>query len=140
MPHWEGKTQFFKILVKLWKFKYPLANLVIKLKLKYMYMALHAYWIYWPEKLKILRAAFVMSAYCLKFTSPYISLSSFIIIYETDTIKCYLRLIQSVSTSQTQPPGKGCVILKQSSSVRGVIPSNTAWEIVTILPTPAASM
>lgn len=64
----------------------------------------------------------------------------FYIISETDTMKCYLRLIQSVSTSQTQPPGKGCVILKQSSSVRGVIPSNTAWEIVTILPTPAASM
>lgn len=70
----------------------------------------------------------------------HIPISYLILFYINDTMKCYLRLIQSVSTSQTQPPGKGCVILKQSSSVRGVIPSNTAWEIVTILPTPAASM
>jgi hypothetical protein len=51
-------------------------------------------------------------------------------------------MIQSSSLVQTQPPGSGPDLdnFRQSSVVRGVIPSNSACDIVIILPTPAASM
>ncbi len=51
-------------------------------------------------------------------------------------------MMQSSSLVHLQPPGQGPVgdLARQSSVVRGVMPSNTAWEMVMIFPTPAASM
>ena len=51
-------------------------------------------------------------------------------------------MMQSLLVLHTHPPGHGPVweIFMHSSVVRLVMPSNTAWEMVMILPTPAASM
>ena len=55
--------------------------------------------------------------------------------------KHLILIKQSVSSSHGQPPSFfPCSILIQSFSFLGVMPSNTACEMVLILPTPAESM
>ena len=49
-------------------------------------------------------------------------------------------LLQSTPTLHGQPLGQGLDMVSHSPGALGIMPSKSAWEMVMIFPTPAASM